>query len=56
MLQLRYKIRYMNLFSFTANFDSEQSCRFHFKEQRDKIGVICKCGHKEHFWIKSRWS
>ncbi len=46
----------MNLFSFTANFDSEESCRLHFKGQRDKIGVVCKCGHTEHYWIKSRWS
>ena len=46
----------MNLFSFTANFGSEESCRLHFKEERDKIGVQCKCGSKEHFWIKSKWS
>ena len=47
----------MNIFTFTAHFDSEQSCRAHFKEARDKNGVECKnCGHNEHFWIKSRWS
>lgn len=46
----------MNLFDFTANFGSEESCRLHFKEERDKIRVQCKCGSKEHFWIKSRWS
>lgn len=47
----------MNIFSFTAHFDTEESCRSHFKEQRDKIGITCsKCGHKDHFWIKSRWS
>ena len=46
----------MNLFSFTANFGSEESCRLHFKEERDKIGVSCKCGSKELFWIKSVWS
>ena len=46
----------MNLFSFTANFGSEESCRLHFKEERDKQGVQCKCGSKEHFWIKSVWS
>lgn len=47
----------MNIFSFTAYFDSEDSCRQHFKEERDKIGVECKkCGHMEHYWIKSRWS
>ena len=46
----------MNLFNFTAHFGDEKSCRLHFKEQRDKIGVTCKCGHKEHYWIKSVWS
>jgi transposase-like protein len=47
----------MNLFSFSANFSSEESCRLHFKQERDKVGVKCmRCGCKEHFWIKSRWS
>ena len=42
---------------FTAHFDSEESCRNHFKEERDKVGVVCKrCGHTEHYWIKSKWS
>lgn len=47
----------MNLFSFTTHFSSEDACREHFKEERDKVGVTCqKCGHTEHYWIKSRWS
>lgn len=47
----------MNIFSFTANFGSEEDCRLHFKRERDKIGVKCnRCGHDEHYWIKSRWS
>lgn len=47
----------MNIFSFTAEFDSEESCRTHFKEERDKIGVTCKrCSHTSHYWIKSQWS
>lgn len=47
----------MNLFTFTAHFGTEESCREHFKEERDKIGVKChRCGHMEHYWIKSRWS
>ena len=32
----------MNIFSFTAHFGSEEDCRLHFKEQRDKEGVVCK--------------
>ena len=47
----------MNLFTFTANFTNEESCRLHFKAERDKQGVICKsCKHTAHYWIKSRWS
>ena len=47
----------MNLFSFTANFTDEESCRLHFKSERNKQGVVCKiCKHSAHYWIKSRWS
>lgn len=47
----------MNIFSFSAHFDSEDSCRQHFKSERDKVGVKCKrCGHEKHYWIKSIWS
>jgi hypothetical protein len=47
----------MNIFSFTAHFESEEACRNHFKAERDKIGVVCKrCGHTHHYWIKSQWS
>jgi hypothetical protein len=46
----------MNLFSFTANFGTEVDCRNHFKQERDKIGVVCKCGHTEHYWHKSIWT
>ncbi len=47
----------MNIFSFTANFDSEESCRNHFKAERDKIGVECRrCNHTKHYYIKSQWS
>lgn len=46
----------MNLFNFTANLGSEKSCIVHFKEERDKIRVQCKCGSKEDFWIRSRMS
>ena len=46
----------MNIFSFTAEFDSEESCREHFKQERDKIGVVCKCGSTEHYWLQNKWS
>ena len=45
----------MNLFSFTANFTDEESCRLHFKEERDKQGVSCKrCSGKDHYWLKGK--
>jgi hypothetical protein len=31
----------MDIFSFAVHFTNEQSCILHFKEQRDKEGVIC---------------
>ncbi len=47
----------MNIFSFSAEFGTEEDCRNHFKSQRDKCGVECsQCGGTEHYWIKSRWS
>ncbi len=47
----------MNIFSFSAEFGTEEDCRNHFKSQRDKYGVACsQCGGTEHYWIKSRWS
>ena len=47
----------MNLFTFSGHFGDENACRQHFKEERDKIDVVCQlCGCKNHYWIKSRWS
>jgi len=31
----------MDIFSFGCHFTDEKSCRLHFKEQRDKEGVVC---------------
>jgi len=45
----------MNIFSFTAHFVDEQSCRQHFKTERDKQGVVCKkCGSTCHYWKKDK--
>jgi len=47
----------MNIFSFGADFTDEQSCRLHFKEQRDKQGVVCKrCQGTAHYWLINKWS
>ena len=40
----------MTIFSFTAEFDSEETCQNHFKADRDKVGFICKrCSERAHF-------
>ncbi len=45
----------MNIFTFTAHFDSEQACRDHFKAERDKQGVVCKkCSNATHYWKKDK--
>ncbi|MFT6993320.1 MAG: hypothetical protein ACJA1P_000044 [Maribacter sp.] len=31
----------LNIFSFGLHFTDEQSCRLHFKEHRDRQGVVC---------------
>jgi len=47
----------MDIFSFAGQFTSEESCRLHFKEQRDKEGVICnRCGCASHYWLKNKWA
>ncbi len=47
----------MNIFTFTAHFGDENTCRLDFKAQRDKQGVICKkCGCTDHYWKKDKWS
>lgn len=47
----------MNIFTFTAHFGDEETCRNHFKFQRDSQGVVCKkCGHTDHYWKKDKWS
>lgn len=42
----------MNIFSFGVEFSSEQDRIAHFKKERDKISVKCKCEKTDFFWIK----
>jgi hypothetical protein len=47
----------MDIFSFGVHFTDEQSCRLHFKEQRDQQGVVChRCQGTDHYWLKNKWS
>ena len=46
----------MNILEFMEVFPTEESCKIHFKEQREKIGITCqKCESKKHYWLKSKW-
>lgn len=44
----------MNIFEFFKKFPNEESCRIHFKNHRDKVGVICKkCKGEHHYWLST---
>ncbi|MCH8518126.1 MAG: transposase, partial [Cyclobacteriaceae bacterium] len=46
----------MNLLKFHQVFTNEEACKLHFKQVRDKNGVVCnKCGSEHHYWISSMW-
>ena len=52
---LEFNLQSMDIFSFAVHFTDEESCILHYKEQRDKEGVICnKCGGKVHYWLKTK--
>ncbi len=45
----------MDIFSFAVHFTDEDSCRSHFKAQRDKEGVVCnRCGGFDHYWLNNK--
>jgi len=44
--------KHMNLLSFNKKFPSEESCRLHLKEMRERQGIVCKkCGCEKHYWF-----
>lgn len=46
----------MNILEFIEVFPTEESCKIHFKAQREKLGITCqKCGCKKHYWLKAKW-
>ena len=46
----------MNILNFTTVFPDENSCKIHFKNQREKEGIVCKkCGCKNHYWLQNKW-
>lgn len=46
----------VKLIKFIEDFPDEQSCKLHFKEVREKQGIICKkCGNTKHYWLKAKY-
>jgi hypothetical protein len=47
----------LNLFEFNNRFPDEASCVAYFKDERERLGILCKkCGCSEHYWKKDRES
>lgn len=50
------KINDVNIIKFVEDFPTEESCKLHFKEVREKQGIICKkCGSTKHYWLQAKW-
>lgn len=46
----------MNLIKFLQEFPDENSCKIHFKNQREKHTMRCKsCDCINHFWLENKW-
>ena len=46
----------MNLLKFMEEFPTEESCKHHFRHQREQEGVLCKrCGSTKHWWLQGKW-
>jgi transposase-like protein len=45
----------MRVLDFFDRFSDEQSCRDHFRANREKTGVSCKkCDGTQHYWLKNK--
>ncbi|MFN6076684.1 MAG: IS1595 family transposase [Fluviicola sp.] len=45
----------MKITEFLAIFPDEQSCKLHFKNQRELLGVVCKkCLCTKQYWLESK--
>ena len=46
----------MNLLRFLEEFPDDNSCKIHFKAQRESQGIKCKqCGCTKHYWLQGKW-
>jgi len=45
----------MNLLNFINEFPDEQSCKEHFRKQRELSGIKCKkCNSTKHYWLQGK--
>ena len=45
----------MTILKFLEHFPDEQSCRVHFKEKREQVGIICKkCSCAKQYWLQAK--
>jgi hypothetical protein len=46
----------MKVIEFMQNFPDEVQCKLHFKENREKSGIVCsKCKCTKHYWLQAKW-
>ena len=46
----------MTILRFMEDFPDEESCKLHFKEQREHEEIKCKCcGCTTHYWLEGKW-
>lgn len=51
-----FEVCCMKLINFIQQFPDEQSCKDHFRKQREQEGVNCKqCGCTKHYWLKAKY-
>jgi len=46
----------MTILEFLREFPDNDSCKRHFRLQREQEGVTCKhCGGTKHYWLQGKW-
>ena len=46
----------MTILKFAEQFPDENSCKLHYKQAREKQGIVCKkCNCTKHYWLKDKW-
>ena len=44
----------MNFIDFVKKYPDDASCVLHFREVKERMGVVCKkCGNTHHYWNKT---